>query len=89
MVQMTREKYKDEDDMKDQEAEQKQNQFTRKIDIKQGEKDYKKSLGQLKMIKSKGGKDAIKKMNQKLCAIIIDYCNKLQKQWRKCFFPSS
>jgi len=30
-----------------------------KNDIRQGEKDYKKYMGQLKMIKSKGGKEVI------------------------------
>ena len=30
------------------------------------------------MIKSKGRKESIKKMDQKLCSMIIDYCKKLQ-----------
>jgi len=33
----------------------------------------------LKMIKSKGGREAIKKMDQKLCLMIVKYQKKLQK----------
>ena len=51
-----------------------------KNDIQQGEKDYKKYLGQFKIIKSKGGKESIKKMDEKLCSMIITCCKKLQNK---------
>ncbi len=72
-------KNEENDDDKEQEESQKQKRtYKKKIDIRQGEKDYKKWMGQLKMIKSKGGKEAIDKMDQKLCSMIVEYRKKLQ-----------
>ena len=59
---------------------QNRNSITRKNDIWQGEKDYKKYLGQFKMIKSKGRNESIKKMDEKLCSMFIAYCKKLQNK---------
>ncbi len=68
------------DNDKEQEESQKQKHtYKKKINIRQGEKDYKKWMGQLKMIKSKGGKEVIDKMDQKLCSMIVEYRKKLQK----------
>jgi len=67
-------------DDKEQDKSQKQKCFyKKKIDIRQGEKDYTKWMGQLKMIKSKGSMEAINKLDQKLCSMIIKY----QKNYRR------
>jgi len=41
--------------------------YKKKVDIKQGEKDYQKWMSQLKMIQSKGGKEAVA-----ICSIIVN-----------------
>jgi len=73
----------EEEEEKEQDKEQNENQkqkrsYKKKIDIKQGEKDYKKWMGQLKMIKSNGRKEALMKMDKKLCSMIVEYKKKLQ-----------
>jgi len=51
----------------------------KKIDIKQGERDYKKWMAMLKEVKSSAGKQAIDQIDQKLCKMIIDYGKNLQR----------
>jgi len=77
-----KEKNNDDDDDNDKEQDESQKQkrsYKKKIDIRQGEKDYKKWMKQLKIVKSTGGKEAINKMDQKICSMIIEYRKKLQK----------
>jgi len=68
-------------DDKEQDKSQKQKcSYKKKIDIRQGGKDYNKWMGLLKKIKSTGGKEAINKMDQKLCSMIIKY-QKTTERW--------
>ncbi len=46
---------------------------TKKVDIKQGEKDYKKWMNQLKIIKSSHGKEGITEMDKQLTKMIQEY----------------
>ena len=48
-------------------------EYKKKVDIKQGEKDYKKWMNQLKLIKSSHGKDGIIKMDERLSIMIQEY----------------
>ena len=52
--------------------------YKKKINIKQGKKDYKKWMAQLKSIKN--DKDNIKKMDENLSSMIIEYRKKLQNE---------
>jgi len=58
----------------------KRKQKYKKVDIKQGEKDYQKWMSQLKAIQSKHGKEAIVGMDKKICSLIIFYRNKLMEE---------
>jgi len=70
----------DEDKKEENDSPKQKRYYKKKIDIRQGEKDYKKYLGQFKIIKSKGGNETIKKMDEKLCSMIIAYRKKLQNE---------
>ncbi len=55
-------------------------EFTKKIDIKQGKKDYKKWMNQLKTTKSSGGKQLIDAMDKRLSKMIQAYKVQLAQQ---------
>ncbi len=54
--------------------------YKKKIDIKQGEKDYKKWMNQLKTMKSSGGKQLIDAMDKRLSKMIQEYKVQLAQQ---------
>jgi len=54
-------------------ASKKWKQEYKKVDIKQGEKDYKKWMNQLKIIKSSHGKEGITEMDKQLTKMIQEY----------------
>jgi len=54
--------------------------FQKKIGIKQGKKDYKKWMNQLKTIKSSGGKQLIDAMHKQLSKMIQEYKVQLAQQ---------
>jgi len=82
----------DEQDKKDQEKDQDDKKprkihkkhwkriYKKKIDIKQGKKDYKRWMNQLKTIKSNGGKEAINAMDKHLSKMIQEYKIQLSQQ---------
>ena len=54
--------------------------YKKKIDFKQGKKDYKRWMNQLKTIKSNGGKQVINAMDKHLSKMIQEYKIQLSQQ---------
>ena len=63
-----------------QSSNKRKREYKKKINIKQGEKDYKKWMTALKKIKNSGGAKGIEKMDQALCRMIVEYRKKLKDE---------
>jgi len=70
----------EEDITNNAEAKKRKQQFKKKIDIKQGKKDYKKWMGIIKRIRNSEGEKGIDCMDQNLCKMIVEYGKKLLKE---------
>jgi len=55
-------------------------EYKKKVNIHEGEKDYKKWMAKLKTVKNRSGKMIIDRVNQTMCCLIIQHRNKLLKQ---------
>jgi len=74
-------KEQDEDSKNENQSNNKwKHKYKKKINIKQGEKDYKNWMTVLKTIKNSGGAKGIEKMDQALCHMIVQYRKKLKDE---------
>ena len=55
-------------------------EYKKKVNICEGEKDYKKWLSKLKQVKVRSGKMIIDRVDQTICHLIIQHRNKLLQQ---------
>ena len=55
-------------------------EYKKKVNIHEGEKDYKKWLSKLKKVKVWSGKMIIDRVDQTICRLIIQHRNKLLQQ---------
>ena len=55
-------------------------EYKKKVNICEGEKDYKKWLSKLKKVKVRSGKMIIDRVDQMICHLIIQHRNKLLQQ---------
>ena len=55
-------------------------EYKKKVNICEGEKDYKKWMAKLKTVKNRSGKMIIDRVDQTICCLIIQHWNKLLQQ---------
>jgi len=55
-------------------------EYKKKVNIREGEKDYKKWLLKLKKVKVRSGKTINNRVDQTICRLIIQHRNKLLQQ---------
>jgi len=55
-------------------------EYKKKVNICEGEKDYKKWLSKLKKVKVQSGKTIINRVDKTICHLIIQHRNKLLQQ---------